>query len=239
MVRRIIVLSALAAVGCGGSEEAANTPAQTPPSVSTPPPAPAPVAPSFPGADRFRLGETVTLSEGGAECQKLYFDDSVVAIVQMYQHVGSGAVVRRCVGNAWADAASPTTEELARVGARLDGHLMPQYEGVDVDADGSLAFTELDLAGRASSLALAGQRAAYVSLRNERDAAGGGREADAIAVIYDLRAQVAFQEVLLGTCQVGSPLTLAEPEWAGDERSVVFRGDSDRCSFGEVEVNPE
>lgn len=244
MRSRMIVLLTSAALGCGGSDQPANTPQQTQQMQSQTPstPAPAPRPPAFPGAEQFRLGEAVAVGGGaGAQCNKLYFGEQVVAIVQAYFHAGPGAAVRRCSGNAWADPASPTSEELSAVGVRLDGSVSAGYDALDVTTDGSLTFTSLELANRASDLSFAGRWAAYASTGTTRDAAGG-QEADVIGVVYDIPGRFALQEFLLGTCQLpgsGSALTLATPTWAEDGRSLVFHGLADRCSFEEVEAHPE
>jgi hypothetical protein len=240
----ILLLMTMAAVSCGGgSEDAADAPPQAP-AASAPPRAPRP--PAFPAADQFRVGETVTLrasSGAPAECNKLYLQDRVVAIVQEYVHAGRGAAALRCLGGAWATPATPTPSELQAVGATLDGRLAPEYEGLSVAADGAVTFTELDLANRASGVSFAGRWAAYVATANEAAAAGGGRQADVIGMVYDIPARAPLQQFLLGTCRLSGTaeavLTLATPEWGSDGRSVVFHGDADRCSFDEVEAHPE
>jgi hypothetical protein len=162
----------LAAIGCGGSEQEASPPAQTP-AAGAQAPAPAPRRPSFPAADQFRIGESATLQgSGSVECDKLYLGDDVVALVEMWMHTGDGAVVRRCVGSDWADPASPTAAELAAVGAQLDGRLAEDFDGVGVDMDGALTFSPLGLADRASEITFAGRWAAYATASNVRDAAG-------------------------------------------------------------------
>jgi hypothetical protein len=231
----------LAAIGCGGSEQEASPPAQTP-AAGAQAPAPAPRRPSFPAADQFRIGESATLQgSGSVECDKLYLGDDVVALVEMWMHTGDGAVVRRCVGSDWADPASPTAAELAAVGAQLDGRLAEDFDGVGVDMDGALTFSPLGLADRASEITFAGRWAAYATASNVRDAAGGGQEADVIGVVYDLPARVPLQQFLLGTCSLSGSdgLTLEEPTWAQDGRAVTFHGIAGRCSFEEVEAHPE
>ena len=245
MRRFLIGLLALAATGCGGSEEAADTPPQAQPT-STPAPAPRP--PAFPAADQFRVGDAVSLRQaaGGpsTECNKLHFGDAVVAVVQRYAHAGRGALALRCLADGWAAPTTPTAADLQAVGATIEGRLAPEYEGIVIQQDGSLSFVALDLPGRASDLSWAGRWAAYVSIQNARDAAGGQREVDAIGIVYDIPGRFAIQQYLLGTCRLSAASAndrsaFSVPTWAGDGRSLVFHGDATRCSFGEVEAHPE
>jgi hypothetical protein len=237
MRRLLIGLLAVAASACGGSDDAADAPPATQPASA---PARAPRPPAFPGPDRLRLGDAVSLRRSGAPaeaCNKLHLGDEVVGVVRTFVHAGRGAMVLRCSADAWAQPSAPTRAELQGVGATLDGRLAPEYEGIVVAADSTLTFVALDLAGRASDVSAAGRWAAYVMLQNDRDAAGGGREADAIGIVYDIPGRFAVQQYLLGTCR-GST-AFATPSWASDGRSLVFHGDGDRCSFEEVEAHPE
>ncbi len=245
MRRFLIGLLTLAAAGCGGSEEAADTPPQGQPAIT---PAPAPRPPAFPGAEQFRLGDAVSLRQaaGGSptECNKLHFGDAVVAVVQRYAHAGRGALALRCLADGWATPSAPTPADLQAVGATLQGQLAPEYEGIVMQPDGSLSFVALDLPGRASDLSWAGRWAAYVSIQNARDAAGGQREVDAIGIVYDIPGRFAIQQYLLGTCRLSAASAadrsaFSVPTWASDGRSLVFHGDAARCSFGDVEFHPE
>ena len=177
------------------------------------------------------------------ECNKLYLQDRVIAIVQEFVHAGRGAAARRCLGTAWATPEAPTSPELEAVGAALDGRLASGYEGLSVAADGSVTFSELDLPNRASDVAFAGRWAAYAATGTVGDAAGGGRQAEIVGMVYDIPARAPLQQFLLGTCRLSGSsadaVTLAAPVWGSDGRSVVFHGDPDRCSFDEVETHPE
>lgn len=243
MRRWLAVLSMSLVVGCGGSENASNPPAQAP-STSAATPAAQPAA--FPSASQFRLGEVVMLWESGLEgpieCNKLYFQDEVVAVVQSFAHTGQQAVARRCLDESWANPSAPTAAELAAVGEEFDGILATSYDNVVVGADGALSFEPLDMPDLFGVGSISGSRLAYYAARDPHDLAGGGREANMVGVIYDLPASMAFQEVALGTCVLvpaGSDavLALAAPSWSDD--AVVFEGDEDRCSFGAVEAHPE
>lgn len=232
MRSRMIALFTLACIGCGGSEEASDAPPQAAP---TPAPAPARRPPPFPAADQFRVGEAVALRGGAAAaCNKLYLGDTVVAIVETYFHAGAGAIALRCQGGAWGDPSAPSAEELAAVGAELEGQLDPEFVGLGVDVDGALTFTPLDLPGRVSELAFAGRSAAYAATTGS-----GAEAADVVGVVYDIPSRAALQQFLLGSCSVTNGFALDEPTWAPDGRSLVFHGDAGRCSFEEVEAHPE
>jgi hypothetical protein len=245
-MRRWIVVLSMLVVGCGGSESSSsNPPAQAPSGNAA---APAPRPPAFPAADQFRLGEEamlwVTGLDGPIECNKLYYKDAVVAIAQSFVHTGAEAIVRRCEGTSWANPSSPTSAELAAVGDEFSGSLAASYDNVVVDASGALGFEPLempDLYGVGSAWR---GRLAYIAAHNPRERSGGGREADMVAIIYDISARMSFQEVLLGTCTLSAPgsdtvLAMSAPTWASDGRSVTFEGDEDQCSFGSVDVHPE
>jgi hypothetical protein len=181
---------------------------------------------------------------GGASatCQKLYFRNEVIALVETWIHTGNGAVARRCIGSGWADPESPTPSELGAVGSLLDGRLAVDFVALGVDPDGALTFSPLGLAERASELSIAGRWAAYITTGAARDAAGSVREADAVGVVYDLPGRVPLQQVLLGTCALpssGDVLDFDQPTWSDDGRSVTFHGIAGRCSFEEVETHPE
>jgi len=241
MRRWTTALVTLAVIGCGGSEQEASQPAQTP-AAATPPPAPAPRRPSFPAEDRFRLGESVALrGAASVACKKLYFGDQVIAVVEMWMHAGNGAVARPCVATAWADPYAPTSAELAAVGTQLDGRLAEDFVGLGVDMDGALTFTALGLADRASELSFAGRWAAYATTSESRAASGGGQEADVIGVIYDLPGRFPLQQFLLGTCSLpgSGGLQLPAPTWGSGGDAVTFHGIAERCSFGDVETHPE
>ncbi len=246
MRRWLAVLSASAVVGCGGgSENASNPPPQTP---STSGSASVATQAAFPSADQFRLGDVVMLwvtgLDGPIECNKLYFRDDVVAIVQSFAHTGAQAIARRCLSEGWSDPFAPTAQELAAVGEELDGSLAASYDAVTVGAAGGLAFQPLEMPGLYGVGSVAGSRLAYYAARDVHEGNGGGREATMVGVIYDIPASMAFQEVALGTCTLvprGSDevLALAAPAWSDDGDAVVFLGDEDRCSFGAVEAHPE
>jgi hypothetical protein len=243
MRSRMTALLATAALGCGGSDQAENTPAQSQPAQTQSAPA-RPRPPEFPAADRFQLGEAVAVRSGGGaavECNKLYFGDAVVAIVETYFHAGPGAAVRRCAGSAWADPSAPTADELAAVGDALEGSVAAGYDGIGITTEGTLTFTSLDLQNRVSGLSFARRWAAYASTGAPRDASGGGQEADIIGVVYDVPGRFAIQEFLLGTCQLpaSGTLSLGTPTWAEDGLSLVYHGSADVCSFEEVEAHPE
>lgn len=245
MRRWFVVLSTWAVVGCsGGSEEASNPPAQAPSTgaaTSTPRPA------AFPSADQFRLGDTVMLwvtgLEGPIECNKLYFQGSLVAVVQSFAHTGSQAIARRCLSQDWSDPFAPTAAELAAVGEEIDGSLAASYDNVVLGADGSLGFEPLEMPDLFGVGSVAGSRLAYYAARDVHET-DNGREATMVGIIYDIPASMAFQEVALGTCVLVPPdsdeiLALAAPDWSSDGDAVVFEGDENRCSFGAVEAHPE
>jgi len=246
MRRWLAVLSTSAVLGCGGGSESASKPPAQAPSTSSSASVATPAV--FPSADRFRVGAVVMLwsdgLDGPIECNKLYFQDAIVAVVQSFAHTGQQAIARRCVSEDWSTPSAPTAAELAAVGEELDGSLAASYDNLVVDADGSLAFRPLDMPDLFGVGSVAGSRLAYYAARDAHDLAGGGREATMVGVIYDIPATMAFQEVALGTCVLVPPdsdalLALAPPDWSADGDAVVFEGDEDRCSFGAVEAHPE
>ncbi len=198
----------------------------------------------FPAASEFQLGEAVVFFdelEGPVDCAALYLRGALVAAVAEFFHVGSQAIVQRCLGWQWADQDAPTAVDITGtpdLDGMVAGYVRLDYDTLVVAAGVRVAFAPIAFPKTWGNIAVYGDQVAYIGGEEPRETPDGERMRQAVAVIYDYGTRAAVVEQPLGSCfftQAASDFFYfpEAPAWAGDGSSVRFRGNPELCDFGE------